>query len=355
MDTKTYNLSEKWTGLICVLHNSFVVLFIRYTLIQGGPRYFSSTAVVMGELFKIFVCLFMIFCEGDYSLKLLKADIVSHPLTGLKLAIPAFLYSIYNNILYYGLSNLEVPVYQVTNQLKIFSTAIFFSILLKHKLPFAKWLSLALLFLGTSIVQLQASEYSTSETSQGNVWLGIAAVSSGAVLSGFAGVYFEKIMKSVQTPMWILNFYLAVFGFIFSLLVTFVNDYNVICEQGFFYGWNLTVVVLVINQAAGGLIISFIVKLANTIVKGFISALSIISSTVFSIYFFGFKVSWWFVVGTLFVCSGIYMYQLPDLYWSKLNHKPIPDTNNNNKSFISKRKLTNKIDSRGIIVTCRKV
>lgn len=295
----------------------------------------------------------MVFCEGDYSLKLLQREFVSHPLTALKVAIPALIFSIYNNILYYGLSNLEVPVYQVTNQLKIFSTAIFFSILLKHKLPVIKWLSLALLFLGTSIVQLQATDYSSGDK-EGNVWLGIAAVSSAALLSGFAGVYFEKIMKSVHTPMWILNLYLAVFGFIFSSLVAVFNDYEIMLERGFFYGWNSMVVILVLNQAVGGLVISYVVKLANTIVKGFISSLSIISSTLFSIYFFGFKVSWWFALGTVFVCTGIYMYQLPDLSFP--SKPPLLKTLTPTPSFLSRRaKLTNKLDSRGFIMTCRKV
>jgi len=337
--------------LVCVLHNSFVVLFIRYTLIQGGPRYFSSTAVVMGELFKILVCLMVVFIEGNYSMNLLKREFKSQPQTALRLAIPAVIYAIYNNILYYGLSNLEVPVYQVTNQLKIFSTAIFFTILLEHKLPVIKWISLALLFLGTSIVLLQATDGS-KDKSQGNIWLGLGAVSSAAILSGFAGVYFEKIMKSVQTPMWILNLYMAVFGFIFSGLVSLFNDYSDISQNGFFYGWNTMLVILVLNQAVGGLIISYVVKLANTIVKGFISALSLLSSTFFSIYFFGFKVSWWFAVGTILVCSGIYMYQLPDRANRFCSEISTTECDINSKTIL--RKWSYRTDFSNLI-TCRRV
>jgi len=179
------------------------------------------------------------------------------------------------------------------------------------------------------MVQLQATDAS-ERNSKGNVLLGIGAVSSAAILSGFAGVYFEKIMKSVQTPIWILNLYMAVFGFIFSAIVSLFNDYGELSQKGFFYGWNIMIVILVLNQAVGGLIISYVVKLSNTIVKGFISALSLLSSTFFSIYFFGFTVSWWFAVGTIFVCSGIYIYQLPE---TSSSSSGIPATGGNQSLY----------------------
>jgi len=159
-------------------------------------------------------------------------------------------------------------------------------------------------------------------------------------------------MKSVQTPMWILNLYMAVFGFIFSGLVSLFNDYSDISQNGFFYGWNTMLVILVLNQAVGGLIISYVVKLANTIVKGFISALSLLSSTFFSIYFFGFKVSWWFAVGTILVCSGIYMYQLPDRANRFCSEISTTECDINSKTIL--RKWSHRTDFSNLI-TCRRV
>jgi len=278
--------TEKYLSLLgCVVQNTFLVMLMRYSRTQEGPRYFSSAAVVVGEIIKIFVTLGVIFYQNNCSWRSMGRDILCYPLTALKTTIPAGIYAIHNNILYYGLSHLDVPVYQVTNQLKIFSTAIFFTVLLNHKLPLQKWISLFVLFVGISIVQLQSASLGSINHNQ-NMYLGLVAVSTAALTSGFAGVYFEKILKVSKTPLWVINFYMSFFGFIFSSVVTFVNDFHEIQELGFFYGWNFLVAVVVFNQALGGLVISVVVKFANTIIKGFISSLSIVLSTIISVYFF---------------------------------------------------------------------
>jgi len=302
---------------------------MRYSRTQEGPRYFSSAAVVIGEVIKIFVTLAVILHQNKYSWRSMGRDLLCDPLTAFKMTIPAGIYAIHNNILYYGLSNLEVPVYQVTNQLKIFSTAIFFTTLLKHKLPLQKWMSLFVLFVGISIVQIQGTSSGSTVDHNQNMYLGLVAVSTAALTSGFASVYFEKIAKGSSTPLWVLNFYLSVFGFIFSAVVTLVNDFHEIQELGFFYGWNFLVAVVVFNQALGGLVISVVVKFANTIIKGFISSLSIIFSTLFSVYFF-------WISNELVVCSRdvlciFWNLSLPNSRSSRRNSRK-----KNNNLFVTK-------------------
>ncbi|CAF0914932.1 unnamed protein product [Rotaria sordida] len=66
--------------------------------------------------------------------------------------------------------------------------------MLRRQLNLVQWLSLFLLFLGISLLQL---ENITSPTPKHdlNAILGLISVVMAGILSGLAGVYFEKILK----------------------------------------------------------------------------------------------------------------------------------------------------------------
>lgn len=88
------------------------------------------------------------------SLVSLKNDIIKKPRDTFKLAIPAGLYTLQNNLLFVALSNLDAATYQVTYQLKIITTALFSVWLLNKKLDSLKWASLVILMAGVCLIQV---------------------------------------------------------------------------------------------------------------------------------------------------------------------------------------------------------
>jgi UDP-galactose transporter len=85
---------------------------------------------------------------------------------------------------------------QVTYQLKILTTALFTVAILRRKLLGTQWLSLLVLLVGVALVQLaQTDEKKVTEGPEQNRLVGFGAALSACVLSGFAGIYFEKILK----------------------------------------------------------------------------------------------------------------------------------------------------------------
>ena len=67
--------SQVWAGykyiacLILCLQNATLVLVMRHTRTRSGDMYISTTVVVMTELVKTLVCLFLVFKDEAYSVR----------------------------------------------------------------------------------------------------------------------------------------------------------------------------------------------------------------------------------------------------------------------------------------------
>ena len=243
----------------------------------------------------------------------LKRHIIGQPMDTLKVAVPSIVYYIQNNLIYLGATHLDAATSQVTYQLKILTTALFSVIVLKKRLYSYQWLALVVLFFGVALVQLvQISKHSGSQSQEQNPTLGFFAVLMACVLSGFAGVYFEKILKSSSdVSLWIRNIQLSAIAVPFGFIQVFVTDSNLVSEKGFFFGYTLLTWIVVVLQAQGGLIVAVVVKYADNILKGFATSLSIIIACVVSVYIFQFEITLQFVLGASLVIGSIFLYSKP--------------------------------------------
>lgn len=137
-------------------------------------------------------------------------QIWNNKMDSVKTGLPALLYTIQNNLIYLAISNLDAAVFQVTVQIKILTTALFTVIMLNRSLKFTQWLSLFVLFVGISIIQIQNVKSSSADSdAQKNALFGLICVVIACVLSGLAGVYFEKILKNSKTSIWVRNIQLG--------------------------------------------------------------------------------------------------------------------------------------------------
>ncbi|KAI4710905.1 hypothetical protein J4E89_004495 [Alternaria sp. Ai002NY15] len=246
-----------------------------------------------------------------------------------KLAIPAVLYTIQNSLQYIAVSNLDAATFQVTYQLKILTTAIFSVLMLGRTLSARKWLSLLLLIIGVSIIQVpQATAPSPPQASGVKPWtktleqlhdlgenvagrlgkrsgsyegihadraariphmnyrVGLMAVLISCALSGLAGVTFEKILKdstsAKQTPLWVRNCQLCFWSLFPSLFLGVIwKDGEIIAKTGFFVGYNWVVWTAIGLQAAGGIVVALVINYADNIAKNFATSISILILNLF--------------------------------------------------------------------------
>lgn len=113
-------LQQSCSQVLLMVQTTAVVLTMRYsrtTNSADGQRYLSSTAVVMSEVFKILGSLLLLWVERKVSLwdaaTFASREILAQWKDTLKLAVPALLYTIQNNLLFVALSNLPAATYQV--------------------------------------------------------------------------------------------------------------------------------------------------------------------------------------------------------------------------------------------------
>lgn len=215
----------------------------------------------------------------------------------------------------------------MTYQLKILTTAFFAVIILRRSLRNTQWGALVLLVIGVVLVQLAQNSDSTLPSGiEQNHTLGFSAALSACFLSGFAGIYFEKIIKDSDVSLWMRNVQLSLLSLPFGLITCVLSDGKVLQKQGFFFGFDLFVYYLVVLQAGGGLIVAMVVKYADNILKGFATSLAIIISCIASIYIFDFNLTLKFSLGAFLVICSIFMY----------GHQP-------KTTFIDKHSLTGKV------------
>uniref|UniRef100_A0A2K5F785 Solute carrier family 35 member A2 n=1 Tax=Aotus nancymaae TaxID=37293 RepID=A0A2K5F785_AOTNA len=229
----------------------------------------------------------------------------------LKLAVPSLIYTLQNNLQYVAISNLPAATFQVTYQLKILTTALFSVLMLNRSLSRLQWASLLLLFTGVAIVQAQQAGGGGPRPLDQNPGAGLVAVVASCLSSGFAGVYFEKILKGSSGSVWLRNLQLGLFGTALGLVGLWWAEGTAVASRGFFFGYTPAVWGVVLNQAFGGLLVAVVVKYADNILKGFATSLSIVLSTVASIRLFGFHVDPLFALGAGLVIGAVYLYSLP--------------------------------------------
>lgn len=197
----------------------------------------------------------------------------------------------------------------MTYQLKILTTAIFAVLILKKQLFKTQWISLITLILGVVLVQLaQGGDHPKAKGPEQNRVLGFIAASLACILSGFAGIYFEKILKGSDISVWMRNVQLSICSIPFGLITCYAYDGAIIHARGFFFGYDRFIQYLVVLQACGGLIVAMVVKYADNILKGFATSLAIVISCLASVYLFNFQVTGQFTLGAAFVIFSVFLY-----------------------------------------------
>ncbi|KAF5951448.1 hypothetical protein HYC85_009392 [Camellia sinensis] len=179
--------------------------------------------------------------------------------------IPAALYLIKNLLQYYIFAYVDAPGYQILKNLNIISTGVLYRIILKRKLSEIQWAAFILLCAGCTTAQLNPSSDRVLQTPFEGWVMAIVM----ALLSGFAGVYTQAIIKKRPSR-------------------------NIMCR----------------TSGYTGIAVSMVMKYADNIVKVYSTSVAMLLTAVFSVFLFGFHLSLAFFLGSTIVSVSVYLHSV---------------------------------------------
>eukprot|EP00388_Colpodella_angusta_P025856 GDKK01003840.1.p1 GENE.GDKK01003840.1~~GDKK01003840.1.p1 ORF type:complete len:178 (+),score=17.68 GDKK01003840.1:32-535(+) len=117
------------------------------------------------------------------------------------------------------------------------------------------------------------------------------------------------VLKNSGTSLWVRNIQMGFSSIILGLVgVYFSGDLDSVRTNGFFYGYNNIVIIVILLQAVGGLVVAVVVKYADNILKGFAASFSIVTSCILSYFMFDFHPTGTFLIGAVLVNVSMYLY-----------------------------------------------
>jgi len=316
--------------LLLVLQNSATTLVVRHTRTPrgGGVMYLGAMAVMVSELLKLPTCLALITRdEGSVQgmVRAVRLRVFQRWKDTLRMGVPALCYGLQNALFFVALSNLSASSYQLWSQSKTLFTALFFVTLLGKVLRPLQWAALGLLTMGVGLVQLQETG-GAAAVAGGTPWVGVGAVLTSSLLSGFANIYFEKVLKQADcevtddcdldgasrepASLWLRNVQLGLFSIPQAAAMILLNPKSraMIQAHGAFAGFTPAVWLVTMLTACGGLLIASVVKHADNLLKTYATAVAIVLTCCITSFTTGVPPTPGFLQGMSLVLASIFLY-----------------------------------------------
>lgn len=303
---------------LCIQYSVYALLR-RYATGVLKEGWSSASVLGVGEALKFAISLGMMAAkeEGSESPKGPLVFRLSWLLSNsIKMAVPAGIYLAMNMLGFVSLHRIDAGTFAVVQQSKIFFTALFGRLFLGRVLSQPKICALVCLVLGVLLITLEAQPSSQACADPAAVRsgvmpdsplsyaVGVVAVALDSLLSGFATVYFEKVLKTTVLTVWDRNLQLAFYSMlIYGPWTIYDNPTNP------FRGWSMVTVVVAVLGAVGGILVALVIKYADGLAKSLSTASSIVLTTVASHFLFAGPMSSPIIIGSLIVIISGYNYQ----------------------------------------------
>jgi len=137
-----------------------------------------------------------------------------------------------------------------------------------------------------------------------------------ATLSGFAAVYTERVLKrggiqqavSGRDMLAYMQIQMALASLLMIGLFAIGRDIEAVLNYGLWYGFDTAAMVAVVSSALGGLIVSAVLKYADSVLKGYATVISVILTGLLSALIFGTSIDVHFLLAAVTVTCSIMLY-----------------------------------------------
>lgn len=315
------NMIRVMVLLILCLQNSLFTVLRRYSLGIRQEKYSKYELLLVGEIVKILFSAYMI--RGSLVGNKENATLLSLPsrtiadennnssstannninslqrrlmylvLTSRKMVVLAIIYGAMNILSLVSLRNIGAGMFTIFAQCKILTTACCSTLILRRHYSWTQWRALIGLSFGVLLFSepiwggsgvVVPTEKNTMNAA--SPLLGTLAVLVEVSLSGFASIYFEKVIKTdpLQLSIWERNFQLALGSVpVYVAFIVFEGG----GKAGLGGGWSMLSVTVALLGAAGGLLVALSIKYGDSILKTLATTGAIILSSILDHAFLG--------------------------------------------------------------------
>jgi UDP-sugar transporter A1/2/3 len=317
------------TGLMVLVllavQNCSKNLLMRYVM-KDSPKFLTSAAVLASEFIKLTLSVLYIVFVDKKPIKSISQYLKDDMRNTLLLAVPASAYNLQMSLEYVALTNLDAATFSVLVQTKLLFTATFAAVVLKKQLKYIQIISLVLLTVGVMLCNMpskpQADDGTSAYTFDAKTTRGITATLGIALSSGFASVYTEKVIKGQRRPssttsseygLAYSQVQLALMSLATIGLYACMKDFQEIVRFGLFHNFSGPAYLSVFNSAIGGLIVAGVLKYADSVLKGYATAISVIFTGLLSMLIFGTELGIVYFMGIINVVTAVVLYNGKDL------------------------------------------
>ncbi|THG20012.1 hypothetical protein TEA_008546 [Camellia sinensis var. sinensis] len=271
---------------------------------NGGYKYDYATVPFLAEVFKLIVSSFFLWREFQRPTPpRMTTDWKSVRLY----PIPSIIYVIHNNVQFATLTFVDPSTYQIMGNLKIVTTGILFRMFLKRKLSNLQWMAIVLLAVGTTTSQAKGCGEASCDSLFSSPIQGYMLGILSACLSALAGVYTEFLMKKNND---------SLFGAIFNMARLLLDDFRGGFHRGpwwqrLFNGYSITTWMVVLNLGSTGLLVSWLMKYADNIVKVYSTSMAMLLTMVLSTLLFTFRPTLQLFLGIIICMMSLHLYFAP--------------------------------------------
>eukprot|EP00899_Mesostigma_viride_P020639 jgi/Mesvir1/28577/Mv00992-RA.1 len=279
--------------------------------VDGVYPYDPATVPLLVEFTKLIVSSGLLLCAVVRRPSSVR--ITSEWRTCLRFLVPSLLYLVQNNLSFLTLRHLDPAAFQILANLKIISTGILFTIILKRHLSRFQWLALLLVPLAAFTSQLSGCQGGPLlKRPPVGYLLGIA----GVCLSSLANVYSEYVLKQNDDSLYWQNLQLYSFGVLFNMLHLALHHPDRYLSMAFwarlriFEGYSAWTAGVVAVFSLSGLLVSWIIKFSDNIIKSYASSLEMVTTMAASFLLFGTRPTAPLIVAILIIAISMQFYFL---------------------------------------------
>jgi UDP-sugar transporter A1/2/3 len=204
--------------------------------------------------------------------------------------IPAGLYAIQNLAALLAYQNLDALTFNVLNQTKTLSAALCCYLVMGRRQSRLQVVALFLLLLSALVMERMVTLdwFFGQEQIMDIAWEprhvshGVIPILVASFISGLAGALSQKNLQTQGRNPFLFSMELCAASFGILLLSLLASpDGQRILQHGFWEDWNVSTIIPIVTNAAGGIVVGLVTKYAGSVRKGFALIFGIFISGVF--------------------------------------------------------------------------